>query len=64
MMLVEAVEKFMIACDQTVDHHNQTQSKLYWKLIKEELDELTRPESDENELKELCDLLWVAIGKV
>jgi hypothetical protein len=62
MGLVESVEKFMVACDQSVGVDNETQSKLYWNLIKEELLELQRPDSDENELKELCDLIWVAIG--
>lgn len=60
--LVKLVEDFMIACDQTVDHFNEDQSRLYWKLIREEMSELQKPVSDENELKELCDLLWVVIG--
>lgn len=60
--LVKLVEDFMVACDQTVDRLNEDQAKLYWKLIREEMSELQRPESDENELKEICDLLWVVIG--
>lgn len=60
--LVKLVEDFMVACDQTVDHANEDQIRLYWKLIREELGELQRPDSEENELKELCDLLWVVIG--
>lgn len=62
MNFVEAVEKFMVACDQTVSFNNKEQSDLYFNLIKEEMNELSQPESDENELKELCDLIWVAVG--
>lgn len=62
MRFVEAVEKFMVACDQTVESYNEDQAKLYWKLIREELGELQSPDDEENELKELCDLIWVCIG--
>lgn len=70
-------EKFMRACDQSVDGSNQDQFKMYLKLIKEEFDELLvaqgydlktmeqGPISDNIEtLDALIDILVVTIGAI
>ena len=70
-------EKFMRACDQSVDGSNQDQFKMYLKLIKEEFDELLvaqgydlktmeqGPISDNVEtLDALIDILVVTIGAI
>lgn len=60
-------EKFMRACDQSVDHNNQDQFDLYLKLIKEEADEL-QVAVDANDrveqLDALIDILVVTIGAI
>lgn len=60
-------EKFMRACDQSVDRLNQDQFDLYLKLIKEEVDEL-QTAVDENDrveqLDALIDILVVTIGAI
>lgn len=58
-------EKFMRACDQSVDNFNQEQFKLYVNLIKEEYTELNEAvnNSDKVEtLDALIDILVVTIG--
>jgi predicted HAD superfamily Cof-like phosphohydrolase len=60
-------EKFMRACDQTVEGFNQEQFKLYVNLIDEEFNELK--EAIENEdmietLDALEDILVVTIGAI
>ena len=60
-------EKFMTACDQTVDTFNQEQFKLYLNLIKEEYKELNEAinNSDQIEtLDALIDILVVTIGAI
>jgi predicted HAD superfamily Cof-like phosphohydrolase len=71
-------EKFMRACDQTVENFNQTQFKMYLKLIKEEYNELLEAQGlnqnhdrieylpvDEIEtLDALIDILVVTIGAI
>lgn len=60
-------EKFMRACDQTVDHNNQDQFDLYHKLIKEEVSELqTAVDSNDKveQLDALIDILVVTIGAI
>ena len=70
-------EKFMRACDQTVDGSNYDQFKMYLKLIKEEFDELqaahgidpetgeqVRPSDPVETLDALLDILVVTIGAI
>ena len=60
-------EKFMRACDQTVEENNQDQFNLYLKLIKEEVSELqTAVDADDKleQLDALIDILVVTIGAV
>jgi predicted HAD superfamily Cof-like phosphohydrolase len=60
-------EKFMKACDQTVEGFNQDQFKLYVSLIDEEADEL-KVAIDNNDqvetLDALIDILVVTIGAI
>jgi predicted HAD superfamily Cof-like phosphohydrolase len=60
-------EKFMRACDQSVENFNQEQFKLYVNLIKEEYTELNEAinNSDQVEtLDALIDILVVTIGAI
>ena len=60
-------EKFMRACDQSVDRFNQEQFKLYVNLIKEEYTELGEAinNNDKTEtLDALIDILVVTIGAI
>jgi predicted HAD superfamily Cof-like phosphohydrolase len=60
-------EKFMRACDQSVEGFNQEQFKLYLGLIKEEYKELSEAinNSDQIEtLDALIDILVVTIGAI
>jgi predicted HAD superfamily Cof-like phosphohydrolase len=60
-------EKFMKACDQSVDGFNQDQFKLYVSLIEEEFKELKEAinNTDETEtLDALIDILVVTIGAI
>jgi predicted HAD superfamily Cof-like phosphohydrolase len=70
-------EKFMRACDQSVDGSNQDQFKMYLKLIKEEFDELqvaqgidletgeqVRPADPVETLDALLDIIVVTIGAI
>lgn len=70
-------EKFMRACDQSVDGSNQDQFKMYLRLIKEEFDELqvaqgidlatgeqTGPVDLVETLDALLDIVVVTIGAI
>jgi predicted HAD superfamily Cof-like phosphohydrolase len=60
-------EKFMKACDQTVDQNNYDQFDLYLKLIREEADELqTAVDSNDKieQLDALIDILVVTVGAI
>ena len=60
-------EKFMRACDQTVEGYNMDQYNMYLKLIKEEFSELTVALMDADpveQLDALIDILVVAIGAI
>lgn len=60
-------EKFMRACDQSVDDNNQDQFKLYYNLIAEEVSELNAAvvAGDRVEqLDALVDILVVTIGAI
>jgi predicted HAD superfamily Cof-like phosphohydrolase len=60
-------EKFMRACDQTVDKFNETQFAMYIKLIDEEHQELltaTLAEDPVEQLDALIDILVVTIGAI
>jgi predicted HAD superfamily Cof-like phosphohydrolase len=60
-------EKFMRACDQTVDNYNEDQFQLYTKLIEEEVDELFVAIRDDNNIEKLdalIDILVVTIGAI
>ena len=55
---VEQVKKFMEACGQG----GISDSGLYVCLIDEEYNEFAKAQTEEEDLKELCDLIWVIIG--
>lgn len=57
-------EKFMRACDQTVDSHNESQYTMYKNLIKEEFEELQSAHDMEAELDALIDIMVVTIGAI
>jgi predicted HAD superfamily Cof-like phosphohydrolase len=60
-------EKFMKACDQTVEGFNQDQFKLYVSLIDEEADELKVAINNNDQvetLDALIDILVVTIGAI
>jgi predicted HAD superfamily Cof-like phosphohydrolase len=60
-------EKFMRACDQSVDSFNKDQFALYFNLIKEELEELEVAYSagdNVETLDALIDILVVTIGAI
>jgi len=60
-------EKFMKACDQTVDRFNQAQYNLYLDLIKEEVNELDLAIDNNDQLESLdalIDILVVTIGAI
>jgi len=60
-------EKFMVACDQSVDRPNTDQYNMYLKLIKEEYDELVLALMDGDpveQLDALIDILVVTIGAI
>lgn len=60
-------EKFMRACDQSVESFNESQFNLYTKLIQEEVDELwdANAKADQTEcLDALIDILVVTIGAI
>ena len=60
-------EKFMKACDQTVEDFNQSQFNMYLKLIEEEADELRVAINNHDKvetLDALIDILVVTIGAI
>jgi predicted HAD superfamily Cof-like phosphohydrolase len=60
-------EKFMRACDQTVDSFNREQFKLYLGLIQEEYKELNEAVNNNDQvetLDALIDILVVTIGAI
>jgi predicted HAD superfamily Cof-like phosphohydrolase len=60
-------EKFMLACDQSVDNFNQDQFEMYVNLIAEETNELSDAihSSDKVEMLDaLVDILVVTIGAI
>jgi predicted HAD superfamily Cof-like phosphohydrolase len=57
-------EKFMRACDQTVNDENIDQYNLYLKLIKEEVQELEDSRTPIDDLDALTDILVVTIGAI
>ena len=57
-------ERFMRACDQTVDVHNDNQFSLYKTLIQEEVNELAEAYDMEAELDALIDILVVTVGAI
>ena len=57
-------EKFMKACDQSVDAMNESQYTMYKNLIEEEFRELQEAHDMEAELDALVDILVVTIGAI
>ena len=57
-------EKFMKACDQSVDAMNESQYTMYKNLIEEEFRELQEAHDMEAELDALIDILVVTIGAI
>lgn len=60
-------EKFMRACDQTIDEHNEAQYKLYLDLMEEEWKELKAAlvmEDRVEQLDALLDFVVVTIGAI
>jgi predicted HAD superfamily Cof-like phosphohydrolase len=57
-------EKFMRACDQSVDGFDEAQYKMYKSLIEEEFKELQDSADMEAELDALIDILVVTIGAI
>ena len=57
-------EKFMRACDQSVDAMNESQYLMYKSLIEEEFGELQEAHDMEAELDALVDILVVTIGAI
>lgn len=63
----EDQEKFMVACDQSVNSYNKKQYDLYVNLIREELSELNEAIDDEDNIEQLdalVDILVVTIGAI
>ncbi len=60
-------EKFMRACDQTVDDYNDKQFEMYKNLIEEEFNELVTAETNKDKVEQLdalIDILVVTIGAI
>ena len=57
-------EKFMRACDQSVDKFDESQYAMYKSLIEEEFKELQDAHDMEAELDALIDILVVTIGAI
>jgi predicted HAD superfamily Cof-like phosphohydrolase len=57
-------EKFMRACDQSVDGFDEAQYKMYKSLIEEEFKELQDSADMEAELDALIDILVVTVGAI
>lgn len=60
-------ERFMVACDQSVNNYNQNQFDLYVNLIREEVKELEEAIADNDnteKLDALLDIIVVTIGAI
>ena len=57
-------EKFMRACDQSVDTFDEAQYNMYKSLIDEEFKELQEAHDMEAELDALIDILVVTVGAI
>jgi predicted HAD superfamily Cof-like phosphohydrolase len=57
-------EKFMKACDQSVENYNESQYNLYCNLIEEEFNELSAAQDNVEALDALIDILVVTIGAI
>jgi predicted HAD superfamily Cof-like phosphohydrolase len=60
-------EKFMVACDQSVDHFNDKQFNLYYDLITEEFNELTTALRNNDKIEcldALIDIVVVTVGAI
>lgn len=57
-------ERFMQACGQTTMGENIEQYKLYYNLIREEVQELEDSDTREGDLDALIDILVVTIGAI
>lgn len=60
-------QKFMTACDQTVDKFNESQYNMYLKLIKEEVSELEEAVDTNDQVEQLdalIDILVVVTGAI
>lgn len=60
-------EKFMRACDQSVEGFNESQFEMYKNLIEEEFNELVVAESNKDSVEQLdalIDILVVTIGAI
>jgi predicted HAD superfamily Cof-like phosphohydrolase len=57
-------EKFMRACDQSIDKFDESQYNMYKNLIEEEFKELQEAHDMEAELDALIDILVVTIGAI
>lgn len=60
-------EKFMRACDQTVEGLNESQFEMYKNLIEEEFNELVTAENNKDSVEQLdalIDILVVTIGAI
>lgn len=60
-------KKFMTACDQSVDAHNESQYALYCNLIKEEVEELLEAIANNDRTEQidaLIDILVVTAGAI
>jgi predicted HAD superfamily Cof-like phosphohydrolase len=64
MNVFRDMEKFMQACDQTVDGYNEAQYNLYCTLIEEEYNELSTALNKTEALDALIDILVVTIGAI
>ena len=62
MSIFKDQAKFMQACGQSTDEMNMEQARLYAGLIHEEFNELLDSVTEENEVKELMDLIVVLVG--
>ena len=62
MSIFKDQAKFMQACGQSTDEMNIEQARLYAGLIHEEFNELLDSVTEENEVKELMDLIVVLVG--
>jgi predicted HAD superfamily Cof-like phosphohydrolase len=64
MNLFRDQEKFMRACEQSVEGFNENQYNLYCNLIEEEFSELTAAQDRVNALDALIDILVVTVGAI